>query len=78
MYKKNVLQVPGPNTYTAVAIRKEVLTPHPHRKKKVPRCGGQNPKNHWGIIFDPKLMILQKVRPLKTYLGVWYANEPEK
>ena len=51
--KKKVLQDPGPNTHTAATIRKEVLTPP---QKGLPRCGGgggyggQNPKNHWGIL----------------------------
>ena len=65
IYKKKVLRDPGPNTHTAATIRKEVLTPpHPPplQKKGVPKCrggyGGQNPKNHWGIIFGPKMMIL--------------------
>ena len=55
IYKKNVLQDPGPNT-------------------RVPKCrgggGGQNPKNHWGIIFGPKMMILQGVRRQKPHIGV--------
>ena len=37
IYKKNILQDPGPNTHTAATIRKEVLTPP---KKGVPRCRG--------------------------------------
>ena len=43
-------------------IRKEVLTPPP--QKGYPGAGGyggQNPKNHWGIIFGPKMMTLQGV-----------------
>ena len=71
MYKKKVLQAPGPNTHTAATIHKEVLppppppTPHPPPKKGTlvrGGYGGQNPKNHWGIIFGPKMMILQGVR----------------
>ena len=37
IYKKKILQDPGPNTHTAATIRKEVLTPPP---KGVPRYGG--------------------------------------
>ena len=39
--------------------------PPPPLKKGYPGAGGyggQNPKNHWGIIFGPKMMILQGVR----------------
>ena len=63
-----VLQDPGPNTHTAATIHKEGLTPPhptPPLKKGYPGaggCGGQNPKNHWGIIFGPKMMILQGVK----------------
>ena len=39
---------------------------------------GQNPKNHWGIIFGPKMMILQGVGRQKPYVGVSYANDPKK
>ena len=38
IYKKNVLQDPGPNTHTAATVRKEVLPPP--QKKGVPKCGG--------------------------------------
>ena len=85
IYKKKVLQDPGPNPHTAATIRKEVLTPPaPPSKKGVPKCrggggyGGQNPKNHWGIIFGPKMMILQGVKRQKPYNGVCYANDPKK
>ena len=86
IYKKKVLQDPGPNTHTAATIRKEVLTPPsppPPPPKGVPRCGGggygvQNTKNHWRIIFGPKMMILQGVRHQKPYIGVCYANDPKK
>ena len=84
IYKKKVLQDPGPNTHTAATICKEVLTPTPTPpppKKGYPSAGGyggQNPKNHWGIIFGPKMMILQGVRRQKTYIGVCYANDPKK
>ena len=40
--------------------------------------GGQNQKNHWRIIFGPKVMILQGVRRQKPYNGVCYANDPKK
>ena len=39
--------------------------PTPPLKKGYPGAGGyggQNAKNHWGIIFGPKMMILQGVR----------------
>ena len=39
IYKKKVLEDPGPNTHTAATIRNEVLTPPP-KKQGVPRCGG--------------------------------------
>ena len=68
IYKKKVLQDPGPNTYTVATIRKEVLPPPPPSKKGYPGAGGyggQNPKNHWGIIVGPKRMILQSVRRQK-------------
>ena len=88
-YKEKVLRDPGPNTQTAATIHKEVLTTHPHphphpSKKGVPKCGGgggyggQNPKNHWGIIFGLKMMILQGVRHPKPYNGICYANDPKK
>ena len=41
-------------------------------------CGGQNWKLHWGITFCPKVMILQGVRHPVRYLGVCYANDPNK
>ena len=53
----------------------------PPPQKRVPRCGGylgQNPKNHWGIIFGPKMMILHGVRRQKPYIEVCYANDPKK
>ena len=43
--------------------------------------GGSKSKNqkiHWGIIFCPKMMILQGVRRLIPYLGVCYANETKR
>ena len=42
MYKKKVLQDPGPNTHTAATIRKEVLTPPPPPppQKGYPGAGG--------------------------------------
>ena len=39
--------------------------------------GGSQPKNSLGIIFRPKMTILQGVRCLIPYLGVCYANDPE-
>ena len=81
IYKKKVLQVPGPNTQTAATIHKEVLTPPPP-KKGVPRYGGgvrgSKSKNHRGIIFGPKMMILQGVIRQKPYVGVCYADDPQK
>ena len=71
MYKKKVAPDLGPIPHTAATIRKVVLTPPtttppPPPNKEVPRCGGgyggQNPNNHWGIIFGPKMMILQGVK----------------
>ena len=58
-----------------------VLPPPP--PKGVPRYGGgayggQNPKNHGGIIFGPKMMIFQGVRRQKPYVGVCYANDLQK
>ena len=35
-------------------------------------------KNHWGIIFGPKMMILQGVRRQTPYTRVCYANNPKK
>ena len=66
IYKKKILQDPGPNTHTAATIRKEVLTPPP-TKKGVPRCGGgggagSKSKKSVGISFGPKMMILQCFR----------------
>ena len=86
IYKKHILQNPGPNTHTTATIRKAVLTrqppPPPKRDTRVRRggggYGGQNPKNHRGIIFGPKRMILQGVRRQKPYIGVCYANDPKK
>ena len=51
---KEVLPPPPPHPH-----------PHPPLKKGYPGAGGyggQNPKNHWGIIFGPKMMILQGVK----------------
>ena len=51
--------------HTAATIPKVVLDPLPHPKKRYPGAGGYggpNPKNHWGIIFGPKMMILQGVK----------------
>ena len=89
MYKKKVARDLGPNPHTAPRIRKEVLTPppppptppppHPHPPKKgYPATGGQKRKIHWGIIFSPKMMILQGVGHPVPYLGVSYANDPKK
>ena len=87
IYKKKVLQDPGPNTHTAATICKEVLTlptPTPPFQKRVPGYGGGGGtgvkihKNYWGSIFGPKLMILQGVRHQKPYLGVCYANHKKK
>ena len=85
IYKKKALQDPGPNTHTAAAIRKEVLTsppPTPPPKKRGTRVGGgwgdQNRKIHRGIIFSPKMTILQGVRHPVPYLGVSYKNDPKK
>ena len=45
IYKKKVLQDPGPNTHTAATIHKEVLTPpHPPPKKGTPVRGGTGVK----------------------------------
>ena len=56
----------GPNTHTAATIRKEVLTPPhpPPPKERYLGTGGTgpNPKKLLGIIFGPKMMILQGVR----------------
>ena len=86
IYKKKVLEAPGPNTHTAATIRKEFLTPpppHPPPQKRGTQVreggyGAQNPRNHWGIIFGPKMMILQRVGRQKPYIGVCYANDPKK
>ena len=39
---------------------------------------GQNQKSHWGINLSPKMMILQGVGHLTSYIGVCYANNPPK
>ena len=90
IYKKKVLQDPGPNTHTAATICKEVLTPHhhPHHhhhpKKGYPSAGGGGgtgikiQKNIGGSFFGPKMIILQGVRRQKPYNGVCYANNPQK
>ena len=83
MYKKKVAPDLGLNPHTAAAIRKEVLTPPPHPppKKGYPGTGGwggQNRKIHGGIIFSPKMMILQGVRHPVPNLEVSYANDPKK
>ena len=82
IYKNKALQDPGPNTHTAATICKEVLTPPtPTPGTQVPGGGGvrgQNQKNHWGIIFGPKMMILQSFGRQKSYVGVCYANDPQK
>ena len=66
IYKKKVLQDPPP---------------HPRPKSGYLDTGGyrgQNPKHHQGIIFGPKMMNLQGVRRQKPYVGVCYANDPQK
>ena len=88
MYKKKVAPDLGPNPHTAPRIRKEVLTPPPPPptpppppQKGVPGYGGlkgSKQKIHWGIIFSPKMMILQGVGHPVPYLGVSYANDPKK
>ena len=90
MYKKKVAPDVGPNPHTAPIIRKEVLTPPPPTtpptpptppKKGYPSTGGQRGqkrKIHWGIIFSPKMMILQGVGHPIPYLGVLYKNNPQK
>ena len=83
IYKKKVIQDPGPNTHTAATIRKEVLTPpHPPQQKRGTQVRGGTgvkiQKHHWGIIVGPKMMILQGVRRQKPYIGVCYANDPKK
>ena len=59
IYKKKVLQDPGPNTHRAAKIRKEVLTP-PIRppKKGVLGYGGVRGSN-WGIIFGAKFLFVK-------------------
>ena len=76
IYKKKVLRDPGPNKHTTATIHKEVLTPPPKRGTQVQGGKGVKIKNHWGIIFGPKMMILQGVRRQKPYIGVCYANHP--
>ena len=87
MYKKKVALDLGPNPHTAPSTRKEVLTPprhppYPHPPPKgVPGyvgLRGQKRKIHRGIIFSPKMMILQGVGHPVPYLGVSYANDPKK
>ena len=93
MYKKKVARDLGPNPHTAPGIRKEVLTPphdtpippHPHTPTPLKRGtrvrgakGVKNEKVHWGIIFSPKMMILQGVGYPVPYLGVSHANGPQK
>ena len=87
MYKKKVAPDLGPNPHTAPRICKEVLTPpppdtpptHPPKKGYPGRGakGGQKRKIHWGIIFSPKMMILQGVGQPVPYPGVWYVNDPK-
>ena len=42
IYKKTVLQDPGPNTHTAATIRTEVLTPPPPKKRGTQVRGGES------------------------------------
>ena len=35
-------------------------------------------RKYWGLVFGPKMMILQWVRRQKPCVGVCYANDPEK
>ena len=50
----------------------------PPRNNKMGYPGGQNSKIHWGIIFCPKLMILQGVGRRIQYLGVCNTDDPKK
>ena len=75
IYKKKVVQDPGPNPHTVAAVRKEFLT-HPQPRKRGTRVGGGDQKIHWGIIFCSKAMILQGVGRLILDLGVCYTNDP--
>ena len=55
--------------------------PPPAKKRGYPGAGGygcQKPKNHWGIIVSPKMMMLQGVRRQKPYIGVCYAHDPQR
>ena len=73
----------GPRSkYTHIGHNTQRSFHPPSKKKGYPGAGGgyggQNPKNNWGIIVDPKMMILQGVRHRKPYIGVCYANDPKK
>ena len=74
----------GPRSeYTHSSHNTQRSLPPPPNKRgtQVPGGGGYrgpNPKNHWGIIFGPKMMILQGVRRQKPYVGVCYASDPQK
>ena len=73
-YKKKVVQDLHLKQYAAATRHKEALTPPPPPPPKMglPATGGgvQNRKIHWGIIFCPKMMILQGARHPMPYLGV--------
>ena len=64
------------------ALTQTKPNPPPQTKKGVPGYrggyGGLIPKNHWGIIFGPKIMISQGVTHQKPCVGVCCANDPKK
>ena len=88
IYKKKVLQDPGPKyTHSGHNTQRSFDPPQPPPppptppKKGYPGAGGYGvkiQKNHWGIIFGPKKMILHGVKRQKPYIGVCYANGPQK
>ena len=72
---------PGPGSKSTHSTQNTQRSFDPPPKKGVPGYGGlkgSKTKIHWGIIFSPKMMILQGVGHPVPYLGVSYANDPKK
>ena len=80
IYKKKVLQDPGPNTHTAATIRKEVVTPPtppPQKKRGTQVQGGGGVLGQNRKLIGGSFLVLG-VRRQKPYIGVCYANDPQK
>ena len=83
IYKEKGHRDPGPKskyTHNGHNTQRSFDPPTPPQKG-LPGRGGTGikiQKNHWKILFGPKMMILQGVTRQKPYIGVCYVNAPKK